>query len=354
MLQLGGLPSMPEFYVPILKWKEGERLALRRLSDEAKNNLCPVLNIMKETKPDSFASEIIKNWGEGRRFYLDFHPTFRDDLNDFMEAVLTEPESSKLAIIPVISASKPIEYSQLIREKANIFSNGIALRVGIQELEDVNNFEERLYKDAGADKQSIDLIVDLGEIVQLPQDVIKSLATVICFMLTQIKASDFRNVIVAGSSFPESLNVPQNKISLLERKEWILWKEVHNKHSYVKFGDYGPDDPHDQEYDHSITIIPTIRYTSENTWYIVRGIRDPRNPYDYTQFHSLSQKLINISDIFCGKDFSWGDMKIYECANQKCTGSNNCNHGNMRSWVPINTNHHLTYVGHQVAMLVSS
>ncbi|KYH30708.1 beta family protein [Neomoorella mulderi] len=88
---------MPEFYVPILKWKEGERLALRRLSDEAKNNLCPVLNIMKETKPDSFASEIIKNWGEGRRFYLDFHPTFRDDLNDFMEAALTEPESSKLA-----------------------------------------------------------------------------------------------------------------------------------------------------------------------------------------------------------------------------------------------------------------
>ncbi|MCG0278210.1 MAG: beta family protein [Thermanaeromonas sp.] len=345
---------MPKLYVPILKWKEGERVALRWLSEEVKNNICPVINVMKDTKPDSFASEVIKNWGEGRQFYLDFHPTFPDDLNDFVEAVLAEPESSRLAIIPVISASKPPEYFQLIRENAHLFTNGIALRVGIQDLENTHAFEEGFCKEAGIDKQSIDLIVDLGGIVRLPQEVIKSLAAFICFVLTQVRASEFRNVIVAGASFPESLNVPQNKVSILPRKEWILWKEVYDKHSYAIFGDYGPDDPEDEEYEHGITIIPTIRYTYGDSWHIVRGVRDPRNPYDYTQFHGLSQTLVKMTDIFCGKDFSWGDMKIYECANRVCTGSSNCNHGNMRSWVPINTNHHLTYVTHQVSMLVSS
>lgn len=343
---------MPKLYVPILKWKEGERLALRWLSDETKNNLCPVLNVMKDTEPDSFASEVIKNWGEGRSFYLDFHPTFEEDLGDFVEAVLAEPEGSKLAIIPVISASKPKEYFQLIREKAGIFANGIALRVSMQELEDADYLDNQLCKNAGLDKQSIDLIIDLGEITQLPQDVIKSLAVVISFRLTQIKTSNFRNVIVAGASFPESLDVAQNEVTPLVRKEWMLWKEVYSKHPYINFGDYGPDDPHDQEYEHGITIIPTIRYTSGDFWYIVRGIRDPRNMYDYTQFHGLSQKLVKMTAIFCGKDFSWGDMRIYEIANQVCTGSQ-CNHGNMRSWVRINTNHHLTYVVHQLSSFSS-
>ncbi|MDK2888326.1 MAG: hypothetical protein PWP72_1204 [Thermoanaerobacter sp.] len=345
---------MSKHYVPILKWKEGERFALRWLSDEIKDKICPVINIMKNTEPDSFVAEIVKNWGEKRWFYLDFHPSFEGDLSDFLEAMLAEPESLKLAIVPVISPDKPSEYLQLIHKRTDLFTNGIAMRVGLQELEDLNTTERNLCKYLETDRKSIDLIVDLGEIASLPKDVIKTLASMVSLLLTQIKASDFRNVVVAGASFPETLNVPQNNVSLLPRKEWILWKEVHNKHPYVSFGDYGSDDPRDIVYGYGITIIPTIRYAHEESWYIIRGIHDPRNPYDYTQFHALSKTLVNMTDIFCGKDFSWGDMKIHECANQECTGARGCNHGSMRNWVQINTNHHLTFVARQVSRFLSS
>lgn len=338
-----------------MKWKEGERIALRWLSEEIKDKISPLLNIMKDTKPDTFPSEINKNWGIGRQFYLDFHSTFEDDPIEFLSIMFEEEDEAKnLAFIPVISPDTPSEYLQLLQEKIDLSTRGIALRVTPQALEDVS-YEETLNQ-VKIDKKVIDLIVDLQNIEGLPMTLITTLAETLCFLLGNTQAFAFRSVTVAGASFPDVLrNIPRNSVKEIPRKEWLLWEEIYKRNPHVNFGDFGPDDPHVPAYEPGITIVPTIRYTHKHSWYIIRGSYDPRAPYDYTQYHALAQKLVNLPQIFCGEDFSWGDAKILECASQPCTsGISKCNHGSPRTWVQINTNHHLTYVARQIASFASS
>lgn len=330
---------MVQCYVPILKWKQGERIALRE-TNEVKDKLCPVFNVTGTMNAETFAKQVETDWGKERPFYLDFHPTFAGNPVNFLNAARLP------ALIPIISLDKSPAYVGAIGQKAGELS-GIALRI---QLGDTDKLSDLVYtaQTAKTDEQTLDLIIDLGDITSLSQDIIKTLVKPVCTVLDEAKAFPFRRVVVAGASFPQSLEVPQGQVSTLARLEWALWKEVYKTQPHICFGDYGADDPHDPVYDHQVTMIPTIRYTHEDHWFIVRGILDRNNPYDFSQFHGLSQTLIGLNE-YCGEVYSWGDRRIYECAGKTCTGSDGCNHGNMATWVQINTNHHLTYVAHQVA-----
>lgn len=47
---------------------------------------------------------------------------------------------------------------------------------------------------------------------------------------------------------------------------------------------------------------------------------------------------------FYGREFSWGDNFIFECAQGVHTG-------NLRQWVTVDTNHHIRLVSEQLANL---
>jgi hypothetical protein len=342
-------------YVPILKWKGGERIALRNLTDDIKKLIRPVLLVTRNTEPDSFCMEVARNWGTNREFYLDFHPDFAGNHAEFIEIVMNEEESKQLAIIPVVTMNTSLDFISFIENNisSSRFRHGLALRVrslNSKTIQDWSDSLDQLINKA----DNIDLILDTGEIGHLPNDSIEMYSNLIKGVIRDLQQqNNFRHVIVAGASFPESISVRQNDISSISRIEWLLWKNIMNEMPYILFGDYGVDDPKDPEYEGRVTIIPTIRYTHEDHWYIIRGRYDPRTPYDYTQFHELSRMLLQRNHIFCGEEFSWGDTKIFECANTTCTITN-CNHGNMTTWVQINTNHHLTYVALQVIQTVVS
>lgn len=340
-------------YVPILKWKRGERIALRNLTDDIKNLIRPMFLVIN-SEPDSYCAEVARNWGANREFYLDFHPDFSGNHAEFLEAVINDDESNRLSIIPVITMNSSSEFISLIENNLNDkFRNGLSLRIRSLDsriIQEWLNSIDRLISNS----DNIDLILDTGEIGHLPNDSIEMFGNLIKAVIHDLRQQNsFRHIIVAGSSFPRTINVRQNDISLLNRIEWLLWQNINDEMPYVLFGDYGVDDPQDFRYDRGITIVPTIRYTHEDYWYIVRGIHDPRAPRDYTQYHELARRLTQQSHIYCGADFSWGDARIYDIANTTCTITN-CNHGNPESWVQIGTNHHLTYVAQQVNQAVVS
>ena len=91
------------------------------------------------------------------------------------------------------------------------------------------------------------------------------------------------------------------------------------------------------------TMKPTakIRYTLDDHWLIVKG-HSLATPPKYGQFHSLARKLIRQRE-YMGPAFSWGDNYAAECAKGKATS------GNLAKWVKVDTNHHLTFVAHQIA-----
>lgn len=94
-----------------------------------------------------------------------------------------------------------------------------------------------------------------------------------------------------------------------------------------------------------------IRYTTDEEFLIVKGgaVRDVKRNGEvvaegrgYEQMVDLCRVLINLPE-YSGADFSWGDRYIWDCANGTAS------HGNATTWRQFATNHHLTFVVHQLA-----
>ena len=61
------------------------------------------------------------------------------------------------------------------------------------------------------------------------------------------------------------------------------------------------------------------------------------------QFIDHAKALLN-SLFYSGNVFSWGDGRIYEIANQDHLEENKRKSGNLRTWVEISQNHHITLI----------
>lgn len=338
-----------KLYTPILKYKQGERLAVQDLPNAVKQHLLPLFCIMELKDPGYLVNSLLRTWEKSFPFFIDFHPTAIGTRDKYIKKFFEISKEQKISAIPVIQADYDKTYINEIKKAGALMNNGYALRITDPDPDDLSKVLDNVHEVVGVSDKDLDVIIDLGH---LPRSgaITEAYSTIANNLLSVLNPSKFRHVIVAGGSFPEVLTgIPKNQISELQRNEWLIWQKVHKKYRSVLFGDYGIDDPNIAQGDR-FTIVPTIRYTSEDSWFIVRGEYDPRQPYDFTQFHRLSKVLVK-SKIYCGPAFSWGDNRIKECADRTCTGSDHCNHGNLTSWVRIGTNHHLTYVVNQLSSL---
>lgn len=226
---------------------------------------------------------------------------------------------------------------------------GTAIHIKPHDFKSYKTYVSDIVNEIEVQKSSIDIFVDLyrinasldmGLYINLVNDIIKNL-------------NGFRRIVFAASSFPDNLaGRKQGSISTIDRLEWGIWKSLVEDFN-VDFGDYAADDPLDVSLTDGATIIPTVRYTNGDYWYIARGKYNSEAPRDFTQFHELSKAIIERKDIYCGENYSWGDKKIFECAKKECVDEG-CNHGNLESWVKISTNHHLTYVANQTSNLFAA
>ena len=82
-----------------------------------------------------------------------------------------------------------------------------------------------------------------------------------------------------------------------------------------------------------------LRYTLDDGYLIVKG----RNTRDHgmEQVRDLCKTLMD-SGSYYGKEFSWGDNWIHECAGGASTG-------NATSWRKVGLTHHLAVVLRQLA-----
>jgi hypothetical protein len=76
-------------------------------------------------------------------------------------------------------------------------------------------------------------------------------------------------------------------------------------------------------------------YTAQDDWLIVKG-RNVRQ-YGFDQYFELCRALVGRPEYY-GRDFSWGDNFIAQCATRELGP------GNATTWRKVGTNHHLTVV----------
>lgn len=337
-------------YVPILKWKRGEQHALLNLKDTDRAKMTPMFSIVSEADPESFTDKILRFWGDKYPTYVGFHQNVFDDTSvkkdDFMLSILKLCKFKNINIIPVVCSNNDSNYLSMIKSNLSLLTNGIVIHIKPNDFKTYNVLIKNIISNTGVDKKDIDVIIDLYRInASLDMDLYTNLVSGV---IRNLSIEGYRRIIFNASSFPETLaGTKQNSICEIPRLEWNIWKSL-KKEFDIGFGDYASDDPLDVTLTDGATIIPTIRYTKENQWYIIRGAYNPMSPRDYQQFHKLCKMLVSRKDIYCGKAHCWGDKKIDECASTTCIGVG-CNHGNLETWVKISVNHHLTFTANQVS-----
>jgi hypothetical protein len=354
-------------YVPLLKGKEGEYAALEALTRDIKPHLMPLIEIpgipydYANDRPaksldehlTGIALRLKKCWQDGP-LYLDL-PWGEDEetLGDgriALEAVLADCTQNGIHAVPVVSRTSSAKYLDGTRQYSEASQTGACLRLLVSDFEEEIDLEaevDRLLESLGGiGPSSIDLIVDMED---LGPD--GSRAVLIARSILSIipKQSEWRKMILAAASFPEDLSdVDAATVSTLPRREWDLWKTLQKRPNKllrrdIIFGDYAITHPVPKELDpRTMRMSANIRYTTPNGWLVVKG-RNVRQ-YGFDQYFELCKELIERPE-YRGRDFSWGDRYIADCAD-RIQGP-----GNATTWRKVGTNHHLTLLAQEIASL---
>lgn len=355
-------------YLPALKAKMGELTALNYLDPKIKTEICPLLEIpsvswdYSEDKPSKpikshlkdVISAIEKNWNKD--FFLDFSDNLQieaiENGIDLLSSFKEEAKDKNINYIPTIDFDKNMDenYINSLKEIQEEKQKGLCLRIKYSDLEDVvepSKFEELLSL-TKIPTSEIDLILDFGSINSYDSDKTLYLATRL--VLSSIPMiSEWRTISVLASSFPFTLSgIPKNTIRPMNRVEWLSWVRLYEKKDKLErlpiYGDYSISHPEVVEIDPRVmSMSASIRYSSIEEWIIVKG--ESIKIGGFKQFPTLSKKLTLLPD-YSGKDFSWGDGRIYDYANATDDKS-----GNATTWRSIGNNHHFTLVTNQISNL---
>jgi hypothetical protein len=355
-------------YVPMLKGKEGEFSALEVLAPDIRPSVMPLIEIpgipydYANERPVRTLAEHVDGISErlGRCWpnlplYLHL-PWFGEqermgDGRVALESVLADCSNRGVKAVPVVWRQSSSDSLTAAGRYSETTGFGPCIRLRVEDFEEDTDLDaeiNRLIKGLGGiDANSIDLILyleDLGTEANRALLVTRSVFSMIP------QKDQWKRVILAAASFPEDLSdVGAATTTTISRREWELWKALQRRPNILPrrdliFGDYAIAHPVPKELDPRIMqMSASIRYTTPDEWLIVKG-RNVRQ-YGFDQYFELCKTLIGRPE-YCGRDYSWGDRYIDDCANGM-KGP-----GNATTWRKVGTNHHLTLVTRELAKLL--
>jgi hypothetical protein len=350
-------------YVPMLKGKEGEFAALEGLELDIRDKITPLIEV--PNVPYDYANDrpaksldshvagigerLNRCWRSGP-LYLDL-PWFQngeylEDGRLALAAVLTDCSERGLSVIPVVSTASSESYLRAAGDHARRFGTGVCLRLLVRDFEDNDPDSATsgvLERTGPLTPENIDVLLDLEDLGTDSGRAVLIARSV----LSMLPEGNWRRIILAGASFPSDLSeVSAARTTTLPRREWQLWQTLHKRpgplrqHNLI-FGDYAVAHPVPTELDpRTMRMSASIRYTTPDSWLVVKG-RNVRQ-YGFEQYFELSRSLVSRPE-YCGRDFSWGDGYLSDCA-AGVTGP-----GNATTWRKVGTNHHITLVARELA-----
>lgn len=327
-------------YVPILKWKKGEQGALRELFTSVKNDIIPLIQITPDFNESKLLSTI-QSW-ENRPLYFDVLPECYEDDNEIFFRILQKLNPDYT--IPILSLDDNID---IIEEATSLSNLGFALRIVSANAEYVENTLEQITQNFNP--SYIDLILDIKHIDE--ENYNEKFIVLKSILLDIPNINNYRNIIVATSSFPTTLtNVERYELATIERLDWSFWKKCVDKlnkkfNINLIYSDYTIDTPNYVAYIPGMSPLFKIRYTSDDNFIILKGQTIKKGGLDSDSVSDLCNTLVT-SCYFKGSDFSWGDKYIYEHSNNSAKS-----YGNLTTWVKVGTNHHITFVIDQLSNL---
>ncbi|WP_328465624.1 beta family protein [Actinoplanes sp. NBC_00393] len=318
-------------YRPILRPRRGELAALAHLSDDEAERVAPVLEV-----------DAIDNVLALLRELRPRTATLALDLGNLSEpypALLAEKLAALgVAMVPVL---RPHESGR------QLVAHGLAARMHLrrailrlQPHADAGNPAEadavidRVLAITALDPADVDLLIDLAETacVAHADEVVERARRVIRWA----KGLPWRSVSVASGAMPPNLDdLPTDRPVRLGRLDARVWERLGEPG--VGYADYGVTSPvrrHGVQYHRQ---LPTLRYTTEQDWWIYRWAR--RGGRSDDRCHDLCRTLVTSEQWpAAGARFSWGDAEIARRA-RTARGA-----GSQASWIAWSTSHHISHV----------
>jgi hypothetical protein len=271
---------MPTRYVPILRWKQGERRGVAQVPPALKQSITPIFQVV----PDQYRAPTAKkhvgisaaqalvnaftaDWGTSP-FYVDASelPVSTGSGHHPIIDIAAAARLAGLQLIPATSLGSPAAYTSSCQAVAGVDGRGTALRVDLQELATASSW----IASWGMPPTQTDLIADfrgtVGTVLSLGAPAIGVFLSL---------APVWRTVTVAGTSMPLDFSGYSAGTHAIPRSEWLLWQSLSTAGLpyQIGYGDYATV---------SLAAPPSgiawgypinVKYTLSNDFLICRGVK---------------------------------------------------------------------------------
>lgn len=356
--------AIPNYYIPLLRWRAGEYRALKRLGDACRQRTVPLIEVLPPDydfdlrQPKKHIDEQLKPFAKQFEDHWPNRPALIDavqidasirmsDGRHPLTFLFDDARARGLDLVPVTALDRDAGYQQSVRSIVAANARGICLRCRLEEALDPD-FEANVHALLallGSAANTVDILLDLGSPTFDPQD---PLVAIISSVLTGggIFASA-HSVTILASSFPDSLMSLQFGLDVLQRREWLLYKALLAalpvQLRRPGFGDYAVAAVEFPKGDmRFMRGSPNVRYAIDDAWLVAKAKRQKSN--NNHAYPGLCGAIVASGD-FAGISFSEGSAYIDGCR----LGTEKM--GNPTTWKWVATNHHITKVVADLASL---
>jgi len=357
-------------YVPIIKAKAGEFMALNKLKDKYSERIFPFFEIPKITdKTKELASlrgstqltkdylDLIANGISGSchssvMFFdlFEWKPDAYVETGEHTYNYLYRNLSAKgLSVYPVVGFDRwpDIDYQNAIKSLSVSEGTKYCLRIDSVSLDDAYDVDyfvttiSEIMDDLGLSGQELIVLFDFGDVTR--KSIVSLQADMQHLLNKVIKSFGCGAIIIAGCSYPILINdavKTEDSTDFVERREMIAWKILAEEHDVnLIFADYGIRNPSGANDIITKHANGKIRHTIENKYFVARG-HSKQKGNKGEQIYDLARVIVN-SPHYLGESFSWGDAKILACSRKEFKGR-------AQDWISYDTNHHISYIIEEV------
>jgi hypothetical protein len=335
-------------YIPILRWKQGEKRALKLVSKPLAEDVWPLIVVSEDTFADrpetitreavsasfDFADDVYKHWGD-RPFFFDASEIPPSDKGTH-PLIDTAAECKKIGakLTPATTLDAHESYEAAVVSVAHDYSCGVALNVSLREFTSASDWAPSWPHAL----DQTDLIVDLADKVATVSD----LGSILEMGFRNLhRGKEWRSVTIAGTSMPANFSeYEKDDVHFIDRMEYTLWQQlIASSQPYrLDYGDYA-----------TVAITPppsdigwgfpiNVRYTLPTQFLICRGVRT-RGKGAKDMDKQLVKHANTIMKYRGRKRLDcWADETIDKIA----TGEDKP--GGLEKWVTIAVNRHIARV----------
>lgn len=272
---------MPIRYVPIFRWKRGERVGLQHLQGAAKARCQPIFLLgTDQFKPKSatktkaaipapahFVQEVAKTWGASA-FALDASTLPVPGGNHPFVTVAGAARAAGLHLVPATNLGAQASYQAAVAAVAQMDNHGVCLRIDLQEAASATNWVPQ-WPHAPA---QTDIVIDFGEGIAQAIHLGSALTAAVANLHL---GPQWRSVTIAGTSMPPNFGGIAAGLHRIPRAEYALWQQLSGAGLpfQLDYGDFASVSPGVPPSNIAWGYPINVRYTLPNDFLICRGVR---------------------------------------------------------------------------------